>query len=215
MSGRPKLLDLFSGAGGAGMGYKWAGFDVTGVDIEHHDYPVGEFHQADAVEFVTQYGHEFDAIHASPPCQRYSTMTRAESRANHPDLVPVMRDLLVASGKPWVIENVVGSPLIDPARLCGSSFGLGVRRHRVFEASFAIIPVPCDHKSQGQAVGVYGNPERREYRRPDGSKRGRKAGTTAEARSAMGIDWMEWHDLTAAIPPAYTEHIGRQLLEVL
>jgi DNA (cytosine-5)-methyltransferase 1 len=204
MSGRPRLLDLFSGAGGAGMGYKWAGFDVTGVDIEHHHYPPGEFYQADAVEFVKQYGHEFDAIHASPPCQRYSTMTRAASRDNHPDLVPVMRDLLVASGRPWVIENVVGSPLLDPVRLCGS-----------FEASFAIPEVPCDHKAQGQAVGVYGNPERREYRRPDGSKRGRKAGTTAEARTAMGIDWMEWHDLTEAIPPAYTEHIGRQLLEVL
>lgn len=207
-----KLLDLFCKAGGASHGYFLAGFDVVGVDIEPQpNYPY-TFYQGDAIGFVKEHGHEFDAIAASPPCQRYSTMTRDHSK--HPDLIGPTRDALVSTGKPYVIENVQGAKnhMVDPVKYCGSSFGLGVRRHRLFESNVSLTPPPCAHGSQGQAVGVYGVMESRTYLRPDGSGRGRKAQSLAEAQEAMGIYWMTWKELTQAIPPAFTEHIGRQLI---
>lgn len=212
---KPRLLDLFGGAQGAGVGYARAGFSVTSVDIEPHDrHPeIYAFVVADAVDYAKNHAHEFDAIHASPPCPRYSRITPAASREKHPDLVPVMRELLIATGLPWVIENVPGAPLIDPVRLCGSSFALKVRRHRLFEANFPITQPACDHKSQGVAIGVYGqHPDAKVHRRPDGTSRGLRARSLEEGRRAMGIDWMAWPDLADAIPPAYTEHIGRELM---
>ena len=214
---RPRILDLFCGAGGAAMGYHRAGFDVVGVDIApHFDFPFPMI-VGDALEILRNppawLGH-FDAIHASPPCQRYSTAT-GSNRDKHPDLIGPVRELLEASGLPYIIENVPQAPLRDPATLCGSMFGLMVRRHRAFETSFPIHRDPvCHHSEQGRPVGVYGqHPDRKQHLRPDGTQRGTKATSLGHGQRAMGIDWMEWSDLVEAIPPAYTEYIGRQLIE--
>ena len=215
MGGR--LLDLFAGAGGCSVGYHRAGFEVVGVDIERHeDYPFAGF-TADALEFMDNWltTGAFDAVHASPPCPRYSVATPAENRDAHPDLIGPVRDRLRAWGGPYVIENVPGAPLDNPVLLCGSMFGLGVRRHRLFETNVPMLAPQCDHRSQPEVWGVYGDHgDAKPVTRPDGSSRGNKARDAAHAREVMGIDWMtRWDDLTDAIPPAYTEWIGRQLLE--
>ena len=213
---RPKLLDLFSGAGGAAMGYWRAGFNVVGVDLEEHDDFPFRFVQGDALEVLAdvEYVRSFDLVHASPPCQAYSTATA--NKAKHPDLVGPVRDLLHAAEVDFIIENVPQAPLINPVRLCGSSFGLRVRRHRDFESNLPLIGSQCDHKAQGQPVGVYGDHwDSREFFRPDGSKRGGKATSLEDGRRAMGIDWMNWEDLKESIPPFYTEHLGRQAINQL
>lgn len=208
-----RCLDLFCGAGGAAMGYHQAGFEVVGWDIEHHpDYPF-EHHVGDALGVLADvdYVQSFDLVHASPPCQAYSTATRDRSR--HPDLVGQVRDLLNAAGVPYIIENVPQAPLRDPVMLCGSSFGLRVRRHRAFESTHPLTSPGCRHREAGPVVGVYGDhPDRREYRRPDGSRRGAKATSLEDAQDAMGIGWMSWGDLAEAIPPAYTEYLGGQAI---
>jgi DNA (cytosine-5)-methyltransferase 1 len=204
-----RLLDLFCGAGGAAMGYARAGFDeIVGVDIEPQpNYPF-TFVQADALEWSDFDG--FDLIHASPPCQAYSTITPDQSR--HERLIPVVRDLI--SAWPYVIENVEGArkDLRAPTKLCGSSFGLEVRRHRYFESSFALMSLSCAHGLQGRPIGVYGDHGQNdhEYRRPDGTRRGAKAVDVEHARAAMGMNWGEWGEISQAIPPAYTEFIGEQ-----
>lgn len=213
---RPKVLDLFSGAGGAAMGYWRAGFNVVGVDLEEHDDFPFRFMQGDALEVLADvdYVRGFDLIHASPPCQAYSTATA--NKAKHPDLVGPVRDLLVAADVPYIIENVPQAPLINPVRLCGSSFGLRVRRHRDFESNLPLVGSKCDHKAQGQPVGVYGDHwDSREFFRPDGTKRGGKATSLEDGQHAMGIDWMNWEDLKESIPPIYTEHLGRQAITQL
>lgn len=211
---RPKLLDLFSGAGGAAIGYHHAGFDVTGVDIQPHRFPAGAFILADALVVLRSrwFLDMFDVIHASPPCQHYSTATADPSR--HPDLVPVVQDLLREWGGPYVIENVPGAPLHDPVLICGSAFpGLRVRRHRAFESSMPIRGTVCRHERQGTPVGVYGDhPDKRRHLRPDGTQRGTKATSLQEGQDAMGIDWMTWAELTEAIPPVYAEWVGRQIV---
>jgi DNA (cytosine-5)-methyltransferase 1 len=214
---RPRLLDLFCGAGGCSVGYDRAGFDVTGVDIEpHSDYPF-TFHRADAVQFVKDYGGSFDAIHASPPCHAYTAMgnKHAATKAAHPALIVPTREWLKAWGKPYVIENVPGArrELDHPIQLCGRAFGLGVGRHRLFECSFACMSLAC--QCRGGELPVYGKLDgRRLWTRTDGSEL-RAARTLKQAQEAMGIDWMTWGDLTQAIPPEYTEHIGGYLMAEL
>jgi DNA (cytosine-5)-methyltransferase 1 len=204
---RPRLLDLFCGAGGAAAGYARAGFEVVGVDlVDQPRYPF-EFHRADALEFPLD---GFDAIHASPPCQRYSAITRVAGRSgDHPDLVDPIRTRLLATGLPYVIENVEGAPLRDAFLLCGSSFGLAVRRHRRFELlDPPLLVPPCQH--DGPALQVNGHPGGSSRRDPR-----MRFGSVAEWRVGMGVDWMTGPELAEAIPPAYTEWVGSRLLEGL
>lgn len=215
----PVLLDLFCGAGGASEGYSQAGFTVLGVDaVPQPNYPF-DFFEMDAVEALEHlliYGSfrdwHVDAVHASPPCQRWSTATADASR--HPDLIGPVRARLVESGLPFVIENVPQAPLWRPVQLCGSAFGLGVRRHRNFESNVTLFGSGCDHASQGTPVGVYGDhPDRRQHLRPDGSARGTKATSLEAGQAAMGdVFWMNWRELAESIPPAYTKHVGADLV---
>lgn len=211
LASRPTLLDLFCGAGGAGAGYYAVGFDVMGVDLEpqpHYPFP---FIQADALDFLAREGHRFTAIHSSPPCPRYSAATkRWPGRAEtHPDLVDPTRRLLRKVGRPYVIENVVGAPLKDPVVLCGSMFGLQVRRHRLFETSFEVDQPECRHREAGRVITVAGKPGGKSTRD------GLTFGNTKEWSEAMGIDWMTGRELAKAIPPAYTAYIGEFLLRSL
>lgn len=258
---RPKLLDLFCGAGGAAMGYYRAGFDVVGVDIKPMPRYPFEFIRVDAIDMLRRllYGGflsndcnwyflaDFAAIHASPPCQKFSTMTKRWKRQDeHPDLIDSIRQLLIKTGLPYVIENVEGAPLINPVMLCGSMFGLGtkekyickcgysfdvnlgkygcascegdnvaalsrkkfLKRHRLFEASFDLWPpATCAHI--GHPVAVYGHSG-------GSSKRdGLTFGGIDIWRAAMQIDWMTGDELAEAIPPAYTEFIGKHLMQAL
>jgi hypothetical protein len=211
---RPRLLDLFCGAGGASAGYHAAGFDVTGVDINPQpDYPF-PFIQADALT-VDLSG--FDVAAASPPCQRFSTATPPSRRAAHPDLVDPIRRRLIAAvntpGGPWayVIENVPGAPLHNPVTICGDTLRLGVRRHRLFESNLPLVGTPCWHDRPAPPVAVYGTYGQR-VRRKSVDVDGETSPSTDQARAAMGIDWMPWPALTQAIPPAYTHWLGVQLL---
>ncbi len=236
MPGRPRLLDLFCGAGGAGMGYHRAGFDVVGVDVVRQPRYPFEFHLANALTFPLA---GFDAVHASPPC-KVRTGARRVSLARfpvlfdpHPDLLgPTLARLAAEAPGPWIVENVPGprggrgarrSPLPTrpirgpgpelqevgaPVLLCGSTFGLGVRRHRLFWSSLELPPPPaCQHAGQGQILGVYGHTGGTSRR--DGAS---SFGDLAAWRVAMGIDWMQSVELAQAIPPAYTEWLGRHLL---
>lgn len=221
---RPRLLDLFCCEGGAGMGYARAGFDVTGIDLRRWpNYPF-EFHRADAIEYARDHSTEFDAIHASPPCQAHSVLKHRHPDVfdsmlfpltSHPDLVPATRDMLNSTGLPFIIENVPGAPLIDPVVLCGSMFGLGadcedgyrqLQRHRLFESNVALSPPgPCRHS--GLVVGVYGNGGGGVR----AATRGYKA-TKREGNDALGTGWMSVAGMSQAIPPAYTQWLGAQLL---
>lgn len=209
---QPRLLDLFCGAGGCTKGYQRAGFYVVGVDIKPQPHYCGdEFIQADAMTFPLD---GFDAIHASPPCQRFSVMRALPQAREHPDLVTPIREKLRATGLPFVIENVPGAPLVNPITLCGSMFGLRssagryLRRHRLFEIHPPLTMVPqCQHR--GVAVGVYGH--------GSAGWLGQRMRTAKadEARVLMGMDWATRDGMSQAIPPAYTEWIGRELLQVL
>lgn len=191
------------------MGYYRAGFDVTGVDIEpQKNYPF-TFIQGDALECLAAHGHEYDAIAASPPCQRYSAMTNCRDHEAHPDLVGPVRELLKASGRPYVIENVIGAPLNQPIMLCGAMFGLKVYRHRLFECSwFLLAPPHVPHRDQTPKAGKGISPKG--FISVAGN-----TGRVAYARQAMGIDWTNRDELSQAIPPAYTEFIGKQLLRIV
>jgi DNA (cytosine-5)-methyltransferase 1 len=201
------------------MGYSRAGFEVVGVDIDSQpNYPF-EFHRGDALEFVAEHGHEFDAIHASPPCQGYlnlGAVNRAMGRDyDHVTLIRATRIALQATGQPYVIENVEDAKrqMAYPVRICGTGLGQPIRRHRLFESNVELTGVPCAHdrftekkywtgwRPNGErrlstVVQIYGN-----------------AGGREHWPAALGVDWMTAKEMTECVPPSYTEHIGRQLFE--
>jgi DNA (cytosine-5)-methyltransferase 1 len=214
-----------------------AGFEPVGVDIQPQKRYRYEFIQADAMEILRDraFLEQFAFIHASPPCQCYS-VTKHLSKSNHPDLVGPVRELLLATGKPYVIENVVGAPLIHPVRLCGSSFGLDLRRHRLFESNLLLRGRRCTHGWQtprfyttalrngprgglSPVVSVSGNrtPPRKQPGRVQVVSGGgdRFEGGVYEWRRAMEIDWMNRDELAQAIPPAYTHFLGLQIASIL
>ena len=201
-----RLLDLFCGAGGAAMGYARAGFDVVGVDIEPQPHYPFEFIQVDALTFPLE---GFDVIHASPVCKGYSVSNYIH-QASWPLLIPIVRERLQASGKPWIIENVEGAKQHLPGSivLCGSMFGLGVKRHRLFESNVLLFaPGAC--RSHRGLITVFGHDASRVVA-------GQRISYGIEAaRRSMAIDWMNRDELAQAIPPAYTEYLGQQLLNIL
>lgn len=202
---KPRLLDLFCGAGGCSVGYSRAGFEVVGVDIKPQPRYPFEFHQADALTFPLE---GFDAIHASPVCKRYSTMSavRVGLADTHPDQIPAVRERLQLTGLPYIMENVPNAPLLRGSQiLCGQMFELGVIRHRRFETNFPwMAPLHHSRHAPGHLciVGHGGPANQRRWK-------------VADARIAMAIDWMSRDELCESIPPAFTEFIGRQLMEVL
>ena len=208
---KPRLLDLFCGAGGAAAGYHRAGFEVVGVDIQSQKHYPFEFYQGDALTYALAHGREFDVIHASPPCQGYSVTRNLHGR-EYPLLISDVRAALQATGKPYVIENVEGARkhMIAPLLLCGTMFGLQVIRHRLFEMSVPVyFTSPCCH--------VYKTARRGEY---DTGQRGYITVVghnfnLAAASKAMGIDWMTRDELAESIPPAYTEFIGTHLMQAI
>lgn len=211
---RQRLLVLYCGPGGCTKGFQAAGFHVTGVDVdEQPNYCGDEFVQDDALLYLARLimedrVGEFAGIHASPPCQAYVGLSRRE----HPDLVGGTRHLLRMTGLPYSIENVEGAPLRDAAKLCGSYFGRDLRRHRLFESNFALLSTPCSHHWQTDRypnadlkgrplVGVVANYGHTRYK-----------GDFEDRKRAMGIDWMTVDELAEAVPPCFTEYIGKQLL---
>jgi len=231
------ILDLFCGAGGASMGYHKAFPDaeIVGVDnVPQPNYPF-EFIQMDVMDPDFDFDFDifsFDLIHASPPCQAYSTLSYAPGAKTYPTMVEATRALMEANDVPWVIENVPGAPLREPFQLCGTSFGLTtgalgitweLRRHRIFETSFDVwAPPVCSHRYK--AIGVYGdlsnaprpnNPNRRRPFNDDGTPANDWKAGFMMAGDVMGIDWMTPGELVEAIPPAYTEWIGNQLTGLL
>lgn len=209
---RPRLLDLCCCEGGASAGYSLAGFDVTGVDlVPRKRYPY-RFIQADAVEFARAHAHEFDAIHASPPCQAH-TVARSMGKADsYVCIIAPLRDALIASGRPYVIENVVGSPLLG-AKLCGTSFGLPIRRHRLFETSFLLMTPPCRCKHAAGDFPSLVTGKRSKFVQVCGNAR--SAGEIALRREAMQMPWGSDYGLAQAIPPAFTRFIGGVLLDLI
>ena len=214
---KPRLLDLFCGAGGCAMGYARAGFEVVGVDIAPQPRYPFQFHQADALTFPLE---GFDVIHASPPCQGYSRSrhirARHSDRRDHPLLLDQVRNRLVQSGLPWVMENVAEAPMPHFLMLCGTMFDLKVYRHRQFESNILLFsPGACKHPHEllpgyvcvygdhvrGRQIGRYGN----NYQKYP----------TDVGRLAMGIDWMTGREMSQAVPPVYTEWIGAQLIAAL
>lgn len=233
MTTRPRILDAMCHKGGAAMGYHRAGFDVVGVDIEDTsaDYPF-TFVQGDALEYILDCGHEFDAIHASPPCQDRIAITagnrkRPDWKDNHVNLVPSTRAALAAvrakTGIPTVMECGVGRHLRRDLWLCGDMFfdqdeggarryRLAVQRHRWFEVDGITVPQPAHEPHRGRVAGMrHGEWFTGPYFAVYGDGGGK--GSISEWQAAMGIDWI--HDrrgLAEAIPPAYTEYVGRRLM---
>jgi len=219
---RPRGLDLFCGAGGCSRGYADAGFDMTGVDINPQPHYPYQFVQADWAEYLTEHWREYDFIHASPPCQAYSgmrriTLARYGSAPEHPDLIPAVREALERTGKSFVIENVPGAPLQTQLVLCGAAMGLPhLARHRHFESNLLIMSgPPCQHRRNSYTIGIYGD-------KPDGRRVSyrqhrlvRVARSLDEASREMGIDWMDWSEITQAIPPVYCCFIGAQVMQHL
>jgi len=201
-----RLLDLFCGAGGAAMGYYRAGFtDITGIDNKPMPRYPFKFIQADALEYLAEHGQDYDVIHASPPCQRYSLGTQRWKPDDYPDLLAPVEVLLLSLRKPFVIENVERAPFHLPTfKLCGIQFGLQVIRHRRFAASFPVLTMPHSirHPERGKFVTCAGHG-------------GNGSNSFKVWCKAMDIDWMTKVELAEAIPPAYTEYIGKQLMRQL
>ena len=221
---KPRLLDLFCGAGGCSVGYARAGFAVVGVDIAPQKHYPFEFVQADALEVLRSLvaggkhlllnGNSFalwnfDAIHASPPCQAYSVAAQSERNAGkeYPDLIAETRELLKVTGLPWVIENVPGAPMRTDISLCGCQVGLELRRVRWFETSWHGFHMSAPHHHPHPVPSVVGHGTPSWVREQLGYNP-----TIADYRASMGIDWMNRDELSQAIPPAYTEIVGAQLL---
>lgn len=219
-----RLVDLFCGAGGAAKGYVDAGFNVVGVDIlPQPNYPY-DFIQCDGLEFLEDWlagrwtsrvSEHIAAFHASPPCQEFTVLRncRKGAKPRWPNLIPQTRKLLEQTGLPWVIENVPGAPLENPIQLCGTSFGIRVRRHRLFESNMALAGLPCEHSRFTDRIfpGSSNRPNGRtvcnigEWRVP-----------LAVQKEVMEIDWdITLHELSEAVPPRYTQFIGLQLQQLL
>lgn len=221
-SDRPRILDLFCGAGGAAMGYYRAGFDVVGIDINPQPRYPFEFHQADAMDVMQDpetIAHLYDAVHASPPCQLYS-MANNIHQHDHPDLVPETQRLLRMTGLPYVIENVPGAPLDHPYLICGLALGCNVKRHRLFETNFPMLVPSCPPGHPGDWLLVFGHTVLERGHQIGRTEKGgpiirRKHVGTDRGREAMGIDWMTRDELSEAIPPAYTEYVGGWLMQHL
>lgn len=211
---RPRLLDAYCCQGAASKGYTDAGFTTDGVDIDHQKrYPyASSFHKADAIEFIKEHGHEYAAIHTSPPCQHDSDCQRIRGN-DHPDLIGPTRDALIATGKPYVIENVdsasTRAKLIDPVMLCGAMFGLNTYRHRLFETNFPLVaPSHPEHVHPTIKMGRAVQPG--EFYHAVGHFSG-----VAYIREDMGVGWMNRDGIRECIPPVYAEWVGRQLIDHL
>jgi len=206
-----KLLDLYCCGGGAGHGYELAGFDVTGVDIEPQPKHKGKFILSDAIEYLKAHYSEYDAVHASPPCQAYSlsSMQFRKKGKEYIDLVSITRDELKKIGLPYIIENVPGSPLVNPIELCGSMFGMKTYRHRLFESNIPLIaPVHFAHINKSAKMGR--KVKENEFVQYVGHFSGVK-----DVQEMTGLHWLGQYELAQSIPPQYTEYIGKQLLEYL
>lgn len=202
------VVDICCKAGGCSKGFADAGFRVVGVDIETQpNYPY-EFYCDNGFDFLSRHGRDFDLISVSPPCQKYSKSTQQWRKAGkvYPDLIASFRELLIKTGKPYVIENVPGAPLINPIFLNGAMFGLFVHRPRFFECSFPVaqlvMPIVPKPVKMGRPV------KDGDYIQPVGHFSG-----VAYARKQMQIDWMTQEELTQAIPPMYTKYIAKQFLK--
>lgn len=194
------------------MGYYRAGFDVTGVDIANQKKYPFTFIKADVRDILRDHKFlkSFDAIVASPPCQLFSqTKHLRDSQGRDTkkiNMIPETIEGLMMSGKPWIVENVPGAPLDNPVQVCGSAFGMRIRRHRVFQSNVHLVGTSCYHEDQTRVVGVYGQIN---DKIPGG---GHTAKSLQEGREVMGIDWMPWTSLVEAVPPNYTEYLGKQLV---
>lgn len=209
------MLDLFCGAGGAAWGYHQAleelgiNHEIVGVDIAPQKRYPFTFVQADALLYLAQHGGEYDFIHASPPCQRYSK-ARPLAKRDYPELIVPVREALIKTGKAYCIENVPGAPLINPTLLCGTMFGLELYRHRLFETSHE-IDFRWDYGHGRTQDKLYGKQRKQDIVMVCGNEQYK--GYRERAQKAMGIDWMTADELSEAIPPAYTEYIGRQMFQ--
>lgn len=227
---QPVLIDFYCCGGGASEGFHRAGFDVLGIDNEpqpRYRFEFARMSALDALDILNGGGKiEFDtgrligaedvaAYVGSPPCKVHTSL-KPFSASHHIDLIPDTRERFRASGKPYIIENVPGAPLIDPVQLCGTAFGLGaqcidgwrnLKRHRLFESNVPLIGTECpgDH---GDVIGVYG------VGGGGWQTRGYK-GYADESREAMGIDWLPQKYLSQALPPVYAKYLGHQLLAAL
>jgi DNA (cytosine-5)-methyltransferase 1 len=227
---KPRLLDLFCGAGGAGRGYELAGWEVVGVDIAAQPNCPFKFIRADALEVLGEhwitFDGRFDAIHASPPCQHFTAYGRSvkDIKDRYEDLLAPTRELLQQTGLPYVIENVVGAPMNDPLLLCGSMFDMDIQRHRLFETNWPVEPPvwPCRHGIWGPNRYPGGRWKARKENDPtitpstpvrNSMEIGRWNINLEKQKQAMGVDWkIDVRELSEAIPPAYTQFVGEQLL---
>lgn len=207
----PKLLDLYCGAGGATRGYQQAGFHVTGVDIAAQPNYCGDvFIMGDAVEYARHYGANFDVIHASPPCQAFSLTHRINDLV-YPDLIAPTREVLNYTGRPWVMENVVGAPLLTPTLLCGAMFGLRTYRHRLFEPGNGVHLAARAHP-------VHVAPQAKMGRPVGDGEFIHVVGHFSDvnmARRVMELPHANRDELSEAIPAAYTRHVGESLWTAL
>jgi DNA (cytosine-5)-methyltransferase 1 len=217
---QPVCLDLFCGGGGAGEGYRRSGFSVLGVDLEDHARSfgkAGQFHQMDWQDGLEKFAAAADFIHASPPCERYSQLTKWGRKANvekHPDLIPPVREALDGVGKPYIIENVEGSPLRDPTMLCAWTFGFEHYRHRLFEAGGGLGITAPPHRKHGRRSSSPGHFHEHAHEGWFISVGGHFA-PAALAREVMDINWMTGPELAESIPPYYTHYLGLQVMQHL